>query len=103
MLALDGMGGAEYFADYDQWENRVRAAPATSRQPGTGNRQPARKRLSYLEQRELDSMKKTLHAAEERLHDARTRAEDPSIAADAAALQQRFADVDAVQAEVDRL
>ncbi|MGZ7039655.1 MAG: ABC transporter C-terminal domain-containing protein, partial [Thermoanaerobaculia bacterium] len=63
----------------------------------------SRKRLTYLEQRELDGMEETLLAAEERLEFARTRAEDPSIATDAAALQERFTELAAVQEEVDRL
>ena len=48
--------------------------------------------MTYLEQREFDSMEAMLLAAEEHLADARRRAEDPAIAAGAAALQQRFAE-----------
>ncbi len=120
LLALDGSGGAGYFADYAQWEaewgrgRRVtrldegrgratgveggRGAPMRSDDP-----RPAKKRLSYLEQREWDAMEETVLAAEERLAGAHRTAEDPSIAADAAALQERFAALTAAQAEVDRL
>jgi ATP-binding cassette subfamily F protein uup len=48
-------------------------------------------------------MESTVPAAEERLATATAAAHDPSIAADAALLQQRFAEVTAAQAEVDRL
>ena len=48
-------------------------------------------------------MEAAVHAAESRLAAAITAAHDPSIAADATLLQQRFADVTAAQAEVDRL
>ncbi len=102
VLALDGNGRAEYFADYDQWEARQRTARA-AKTLAPGNRQPYRKRLSYLEQRQLDGMEETLLAAEERLEEARSRAEDPSIATDAGALQQRFKELADVQAEVDQL
>jgi len=102
VLALDGNGRAEYFADYDQWEARQRTARA-AKTLAPGNRQPYRKRLSYLEQRQLDGMEETLLAAEERLEEARSRAEDPSIATDAGALQQRFTELADVQAEVDQL
>jgi ATP-binding cassette subfamily F protein uup len=61
------------------------------------------KRLSYLEQREFDSMETTVLEAEERLSEAKQRAEDPAIAADANALQQRYAELTAAQAGVDRL
>jgi ATP-binding cassette subfamily F protein uup len=101
ILALDGRGHAEYFADYGQWEaNRPSLVRATSapRAP-----RPAQKKLSYLEQREFEQMEATVLAAEERLAEARRRADDPAIAADAAALQERFAELTAAQAEVDRL
>jgi ATP-binding cassette subfamily F protein uup len=102
ILALDGRGGAEYFADYAQWEaNRLRASAPPRDTPVIAKPRP--KRLSYKEQREWDSMESTVHAAEERLAAATAAAHDPSIAADAITLQQRFAEVTAAQAEVDRL
>ncbi|HXI13338.1 MAG TPA: ABC-F family ATP-binding cassette domain-containing protein [Thermoanaerobaculia bacterium] len=103
ILALDGRGGAEMFADYGQWESnrRVPAARATGA-PSQGEKAKAKK-LTYQDQRELDAMEATLHAAEERLEEARQRADDPSIAADAATLQERFAELSAVQEDVDRL
>jgi len=66
---------------------------------------PARgeKKLTYLERREYEAMEATLEAAESALAEARRRADDPAIATDAAALQQRFAELAAAQAEVDRL
>jgi ATP-binding cassette subfamily F protein uup len=103
ILALDGRGGAGYFADFAQWEDErpVAAAPTPKATPPPP---PARaKRLSYLEQREWDAMEATLLAAEERAAEAQRRAEDPAIAADAGALQQRFAELAAAQAEVERL
>jgi ATP-binding cassette subfamily F protein uup len=105
ILALDGTGRAEYFADYNQWEaNRgVPSARPGVAPPTSAALRPQRKRLSYLEQREFDAMEETVLAAEANLAEAKRRAEDPSIASEAAALQQRFAEVAAAQAEVDRL
>jgi ATP-binding cassette subfamily F protein uup len=101
ILALDGRGGAEYFADYAQWEaNRPRA---TSTRDATPVAKPRTKRLSYKEQRELDAMESTIHTAEARLAAATTAAHDPAIASDAGTLQQRFAELASAQAEVDRL
>lgn len=111
ILALDGKGGAETFADYAQWEQNVGAGfsePNVTTET-TGGLKPApasvasKKRLSYLEQREWDAMETAVLEAEERLDEARRRAEDPAIAADASALQERFAGLAAAQAEVDRL
>ena len=104
ILALDGKGNAEYFADLDQWaSSSVSEAPAPS--PAISAQLPRTKkqRLSYLEQREFDGMEQTLLAAETRLEEAKKRAEDPSIASDANALQQRFAELADAQTEVERL
>jgi ATP-binding cassette subfamily F protein uup len=101
VLALDGTGRAEYFADYGQWLASSREAPA--RAAATIESRQRTKRLSYLEQREFDTMEQTVLVAEKSLAEAQSRAEDPAIAADAVALQQRFAELAEAQAEVDRL
>ncbi|MEO8381381.1 MAG: ABC-F family ATP-binding cassette domain-containing protein [Acidobacteriota bacterium] len=110
ILALDGKGGAEYFADYGQalavQSSEGRGTRSEGAPPPTANRQPStgkNKRLGYLEQRELDTMEATVLAAEEQVAEAQRRAEDPAIAADSRALQERFAALTAAQAEVDRL
>ncbi len=106
ILALDGRGNAGYFADYSQWESARLARSDRASRPVTepiGTAPRDRKRLSYLEQREWDAMEETLMAAEEALENAKKRAEDPAVASDAAALQQRFAELAQAQAEVDRL
>ncbi len=107
ILALDGAGGTHYFADYGQWESSRRPVAKTGK---AGSRiedgepaKPKTKRLSYNEQREYDEMEEKLLAAEERLETARQRTEEPSVAADHDALQKRFAELSAVQDEVDRL
>jgi ABC transport system ATP-binding/permease protein len=105
ILALDGEGGAEYFADYAQWEGSGRK-PALRKKDdkvASGARSPRKSRLSYLEQREFESLEETLMAAEARLRAAQSAAEDPKIAADASALQERFAELAAAQNEVERL
>ena len=106
VLALDGKGEAGYFADFTQWVSSRDLLPAArgegGRRPDEGRRERA-KRLSYLEQREFDAMEATVLAAEEKLAEAKERAEDPKIAADATALQERFAELQQAQEEVDRL
>jgi len=73
--------------------------------PASGEKDlgPPRKRLAYLEKREYEQIELSVQAAEERVAEARRHAEDPAIAADANALQERFAELAAAQAEVDRL
>ncbi|HEY0158110.1 MAG TPA: ABC-F family ATP-binding cassette domain-containing protein [Thermoanaerobaculia bacterium] len=105
ILALDGNGNTQYYADLSQWESARDQRPVREKPQTTDNRQPATKakRLGYLEQREFDAMETTLLAAEEALEEAKRRAEDPAIAADAHALQERYAKLSAAQGEVDRL
>ncbi|HET7437372.1 MAG TPA: ABC-F family ATP-binding cassette domain-containing protein [Thermoanaerobaculia bacterium] len=107
ILALDGRGGAEYFADYPQWEaNRIAAsAPPKKEAAPAAERRTAEKpkKLSYLEQREFDAMEETVLAAEEKLAEAKRRAEDPAVASDGTELTKRFAALAAAQAEVERL
>src|SRR4029079_11071105 len=62
ILALDGNGGAEYFADYEQWqsaqvEDRRSRSAGQARMPGLPQ---SKKKLGYLEQRELDAMEKNV-------------------------------------------
>ena len=107
ILALDGKGGAERFADYGQWE-------ADGGTPAPPKKEPARasspksapaksKKLSYNEQREWDGMEANVLTAETRLEEARSRADDPSIASDGAALQLRLRELDDAQHAADRL
>ena len=114
VLALDGEGGAERFADVRQWlavrrerEAAARAAAAAAaRQADRGAAAPERarpKKLGYLEQREWEGMEAALLAAEERLEAADAAAADPAIATDAAALQERLTAAAAARTEVDRL
>jgi ATP-binding cassette subfamily F protein uup len=107
ILALDGRGGAERFADYGQWEADARRPVATKKEtaPSSSRKAPATKakKLSYVEQREWDSMEELVLAAESFLEEARSRAEDPSIASDATTLQLRLKELDAAQHEADRL
>jgi ATP-binding cassette subfamily F protein uup len=103
VLALDGRGKAEYFADYAQWEDARSTSFSPPREEKVAEGRMRGKRLGYLEQREFDSMEAAVLAAEEKLAETKARAEDPAIATDANALQQRFAELAGAQKEVDRL
>ena len=109
IVALDGRGGAETFADYAQWELAPRLQtphPALSPEGRGGNSASARarsKRLGYLEQRELDAMQAAIVEAETAREMCRRAAEDPGIASDPAGLQARYAALEDARAEVDRL
>ena len=111
VLALDGSGGLERFADYSQWADQSRKRPVAKREKsGFPSAAPAvkasaskAKKLSYTDQREWEAIEANVLAAEERLAEARRRAEDPSIATDAATLQRRLNEAESAGSEVDRL
>jgi ATP-binding cassette subfamily F protein uup len=111
VLGLDGRGNAALFADYMQWE-QWRERTAGIREQGSGIRKeataavvagPAKKKLSYMEQREFDGIDALVEAADERLAAAKSRMEDPAVAVDAAALTESLAELEAAQEEHDRL
>ena len=107
ILALDGSGGVQRYASYDQWQIGRRATEEPGKnKPATTERRaprPKAKRLTYLEQREWDGLEQRVLAAEARLAEGKLRAEDPSIATDAAALRERLQALDEAEAEVGRL
>jgi ATP-binding cassette subfamily F protein uup len=109
LLALDGMGHAEWFADYAQWEAAQSKKATEERQDQISRERSApagpskRKGLSYKEQREWDQIEAAILEAEERVAACQAAANDPSIASSAADLQERYAALYAAQAEVERL
>ncbi len=110
VLGLDGLGGAESFADYWQWEawqEQRRAAAETAMLPSEAFKPkpapPAKRKLSYLEAREYAGMEQRIAEAEEALQRKRSNAEDPTIASDAARLLAAHAELDQAQREVDDL
>jgi ATP-binding cassette subfamily F protein uup len=106
VLALDGQGNSEYFADYAQWE----AARQTGPPPKTAAAKPAApkaakeaKRLSYKEKLEWEQMEAKVLEAENRLAAAQAAVEDPAVATDPAALQARCKVLEEARREVERL
>ncbi len=109
VLALDGMGKAEWFADYAQWEaSQARKAIEANTLPTAKGRAnhagpSKRKGLSYKEQKEWDQIEAAILKAEERVTTSQAAANDPAIASSAAELQARYAVLHAAQADVERL
>jgi len=114
LLALDGQGNAEWFADYAQWEgSQARKGSANSqsnpavrtRSKGDGESSTSTKRkaLSYREQQEWDKIEQKIAKAEAVVTTCQAAANDPAIVADAEALRTRYAELESAQAEVERL
>ncbi len=115
LLALDGTGQAEWFADYAQWESaQERKAEeqtrASSVRPSKSSRAesdspPKTKKpgLSYREQKEWAKIEQRIVQAEETIATCQAAVEDPAIASNAAALQERSEALEAARAAAERL
>lgn len=109
LLALDGTGHAEWFADYAQWEAAQTRKDSEERISQISDKKAApagpsrRKGLSYKEQKEWEQIEGTILNAEEQVAVCQAAANDPAIASSAADLQERYASLHSAQAEVERL
>jgi ABC transport system ATP-binding/permease protein len=104
MLGLDGRGHAELVADIAQWERIVERAEPVEKKPTEQVARPKRQvGLSTAERRELATIEETILGAEAELGAAREAAANPAIATDAAALDERYTEMEAAEAEVRRL
>jgi ATP-binding cassette subfamily F protein uup len=113
VLGLDGLGAAERFADYSQWEVWQRSqqkgttnlSSGSRRSPAAGNTQStaARKKLSYMEVRELESIEERIAGADRNLESTRAALEDPAVTSDPQRLKAACIEVDEAQNILDRL
>jgi len=108
VLGLDGRGNAALFADYLQWEQWRESSSVPSESipvvsTPARSAPSAKKKLSYMEQREFDSIDASIAAADNRLAAARQRMEDSAVATNPGALTEALAELEAAQVEHDRL
>jgi ATP-binding cassette subfamily F protein uup len=110
ILALDGKGGASIYADLTQWQaaktKRDQEAAVTKREtaPKTARTAPVQlKKLSYMEQRELEGMEEKIMLAEQELHALQKQMEDPKILANRDKLHEVCESVAAAQTAVTAL
>ncbi len=111
MLALDGTGNAEWFADFAQWEAAQERGAAGSSGPvptrAASNNGPkpkqARKGLSHSEQKEWDKIEGLIVKAEAAVTVCQAATEDPVVTSDATALQARYTALAEAQTNVERL
>ncbi len=117
VLALDGRGGSERFADYGQSEGwmRGRAVEVDEKMqasPASMVVEPAsaaavgivpKKKLGYLEQREWETIEQRVHEAEAQFAAATAALGDPEIASDGGKLQRALAAEKVAREAVDAL
>jgi ATP-binding cassette subfamily F protein uup len=115
VLGLDGLGSAERFADYSQWEAWQRAQQSSlaakvtdvSRRPRalSAAATPAvvKKKLSYAEAREFSSMESRIGEAEQLLQAKRAALEDSAVTSDRIRLQNACNELEEAQKSLDAL
>jgi ATP-binding cassette subfamily F protein uup len=115
VLGLDGLGGAERFADYSQWDawqrpRQTKANPNLSSGPkssasAAGTSQPSggKKKLSYMEARELSTIEERIAEAEKQVDVKRSALEDPAITSDSALLRETCIQLEDAQKTIDTL
>ena len=106
LIAMDGEGGTEYFAELAQWEqaNAAKKAPVKSTaKKDTREPQGSRKKLSNHEAREWEQIEHQVSQAEDVLESRRQQLEMPDVVSDPALLTQAVTDLDTAQDAVDKL
>jgi ABC transport system ATP-binding/permease protein len=122
VFGLDGMGGAERFADYFQWEEwkaqneQARAtdsaasngsapsrAAIAARAPAATSPASAKRKLSYKEARELELMEKAIHDAEVKLQEKLQALHNSEISTDASKLHAASVELEQAQKTVENL
>jgi ATP-binding cassette subfamily F protein uup len=103
ILAMDGAGGVEFFAELSQWEQANASKKTPPRAASRDTREAPRKKLTYLETREWEQIEDKVSQGEEALEEKRRQLEMPAVVSDPARLIQAANEIDIAQEEVDRL
>jgi ATP-binding cassette subfamily F protein uup len=113
VLGLDGLGNAERFADYAQWEiwqsgqlvaaKSEERAGEKSKAVGAAAAVGAKKKLSYKETRELETMEERIAEAEKELQGKHELLLDPSVMSDAVRLRTLSLELEAAQERIDEM
>jgi ATP-binding cassette subfamily F protein uup len=115
VFGLDGLGGAERFADYSQWEiwqrgkhtagkiNASAGAQSSSKKSNTPNVSLTRKKLSFTETRELETIEQRIADAEKVLQTKHDVLSDPAIMSDVPRLRIASIEMNAAQKAIDDL
>jgi ATP-binding cassette subfamily F protein uup len=116
VLGLDGLGHAERFADYPQWETwqNSRLAGRRTKTPSAASgvvanaspsaaTSPAKKKLSYKEARELATIEQRIADAEKELQARHDSLLDPAVMGDVVLLRSISMEMEAAQKAIDQL
>ena len=108
VVALEGDGRWGLFAEYSQWEQEraERRSPAPQKKELAEPPQPApaaKKKLSYMEQREWDAMEQQIMEAEDELANSKSALDDPAVFSDHTKVQDATIRMETAQHRVEAL
>ena len=115
VLGLDGLGGAERFADYQQWEawqrgqqsaGKTNASVETqspSASSNAGRASLTKKKLSFKETRELETIEERIADAEKELQSKHDALLEPAIMSDGMRLHAASLELEVAQKTIDDL
>jgi ATP-binding cassette subfamily F protein uup len=116
VLGLDGLGSAERFADYQQWEQwqksrksaeKTEAAAVSARvlsgAAGVARATLTKKKLSYQEARELETIEERIADAERTVQEKHDALLDPAIMSDGTRLHVLSTELEVSQQAIDEL
>jgi ATP-binding cassette subfamily F protein uup len=94
LVYLDGNGGVEYFADYDQWLQYRNARLSAKHKAGKISKRPSNNKsskLAYEERKELNRIEKQIEKAEVIADNLKQQLHDPEIMCNADRLAEIYA------------
>ena len=112
VLGLDGRGSAEQFADYLQWEAwqekhelvlTKTSRPAAAKSEAGKGPHASKKKLSYLESRDLDSIQERIIEAERVLAAKHALLEESAVIRDPQRLRETYKEMEEAKATVEQL
>ena len=106
LLYLDGDGGTEYFADYDQWlqykKDRLSATPQSDETSQSLQKKKPQK-MAYEERKELNRIERQIEKAEGIADNLQRQLHDPEITCDANRLAEIYAKHQEAKKKVEQL
>lgn len=110
IIGFVGDGVANYYADYEQWLRDLVPDVKSEREGGrqksqkqTSSNKTASGRLSYMDQREYDTIEERILEAEENKERLENIINDPVVAANPEKLQQGWSELEESQKNVEQL
>jgi ATP-binding cassette subfamily F protein uup len=105
VMGLDGEGGAQAFAEYAQWEQAQlnKKAPKKEKDGVRQKESSGKKRLSYLETRELETMEARIQEAEDTATAKEAALQDTAVNTNPELLRKTYEELEAVRETINDL